>query len=454
MERLILPDSEPGATLERHGVCHCLLTGHDGGTSDLDFMVAPADLVRLPAALADLARVGGARLVQAVTHEHGATWHVLARRQGASLACLQLDGCTDYRRAGRTWLSAAALLARRWRDARGRWLPAPADAFAYYLIKKIDKGSLSDAQGRQLQDCLAQDPEGCGLRLRALFPEPAAARIALALRAADWTALRGQLPTLRRDLRRHVPAGPRSLPDRLRHGLLRLRRLRFPTGLTVVVLGPDGCGKSTALAHLSVALAPVFRRVVRQHLFWPLRGATVAHGMPGTPPATVIPPYAAPPRGLPGSLAKLGWFWLRALLGEWLHVAPARWRSTLVLFDRHYPDLAIDPLRYRYAGPLWLARALGRLLPAPDLVLVFDAPATVLQARTTELTPPQSGRQRAAYRAWLARHPAAYCIDASTSPERVAEAALERVLEHLEQRCRRRLGLPAVAPAVAWGRAP
>ena len=50
-------------------------------------------------------------------------------------------------------------------------------------------------------------------------------------------------------------------------------------------------------------------------------------------------------------------------VGWWIMVRPLLVRSTLVVFDRYYHDLLVNPLRYRYGGPMWLARWIGKLIP-------------------------------------------------------------------------------------------
>ena len=75
---------------------------------------------------------------------------------------------------------------------------------------------------------------------------------------------------------------------------------------------------------------------------------------------------------------------------------------------------------------------LGHALPAPDLVVVLDAPAALLQARKPEHPIERVETQRAAYHALAARLPRAVEIDVSPRLEDVARmvtaAAWERVV--------------------------
>ena len=122
-------------------------------------------------------------------------------------------------------------------------------------------------------------------------------------------------------------------------------------------------------------------------------------------------------------------YWLGWLLRVW----PAKVRSSLVVFDRHFEDILIDPRRYRFARAGVFARLLGRFVPRPDLTVVLDAPPEVLLARKTELPPEELARQCAKLRA-LAGHPAHLRIDAGQSPEQVVRALAGAVIEHLAAR--------------------
>jgi hypothetical protein len=115
-----------------------------------------------------------------------------------------------------------------------------------------------------------------------------------------------------------------------------------PTGLLLAVLGPDGAGKATLAQKIVEDAGPVFRRVARVH-FRPRR----LH--PGDPEASSRP-HATPSYGFLRSLAKLVLYLADWWLGYLADIRPALARSTLVVCDRAYHDILVDPLRYRYGG--------------------------------------------------------------------------------------------------------
>lgn len=433
--------------LEEAAVPYCILSGYDGYPnqigSDIDFMTLPEWLDRLPGLMLAVARRSGGHLVQCLVHETTASFFVIARQEGSHVTYLHPDASTDYRRNGRLWLRAAEVLPKRQRHANGFWVPAPADAFTYYLIKKVDKGHLDEDQAVQLSRRFCEDPEAAASSLRNLLPPLGARIVEQAARSGKWSTVRRALPLLRKALRRR--SEEQTLQERFSQaaGEVRrtLERIVLPSGLTIAVLGPDGSGKSSVAAQVSAELAQAFRRARYQHLkprLWATKPSATS---------AVTDPHAKPVRGRALSTAKLLHFWATYVLGGLLQVVPARIRSTLLIFDRYYHDILADPWRYRYGGSQILARRLGRFVPHPDLVFILDAPAELLQRRKKEVSFAESKRQRMAYLGLAREFSNVHVVDAAQPMEKVVAVVLKHTISHLEARTQGRVGQPGEAIA-------
>ena len=121
-----------------------------------------------------------------------------------------------------------------------------------------------------------------------------------------------------------------------------------------------------------------------------------------------------------------------------------------LLFDRYYDDILVDPVRYRHSGSMRIARWLRALVPRPNLWLLFDAPADVLQSRKQEVSPAESERQRIAYRDILQQQKHVAVIDASQPLHAVIAATTNAVLARCEAMTRARLRLPMNEPRSPW----
>lgn len=180
--------------------------------------------------------------------------------------------------------------------------------------------------------------------------------------------------------------------------------------MKVVILGPDGAGKSSVIQGLMRGLDRAGRDAKTRHLkpclFALRRGAEAA---------TIADPHGKPPRSALVSLAKI-FVWL---LEEWYFNLFKEKKETLLICDRYYHDLLVDPKRYRFGAPLWTARLAGKLMPRPKLWVLLDAPAEVLQGRKREVPQEETARQRQAYLAFVREQSNYAIVDASQSLDRV-----------------------------------
>jgi thymidylate kinase len=430
-------------TLERECSAYCVLAGYDllpeATLSDIDFMVPDADLARLPGILAGAAAASGMALVQSLEHEITACYYVLAAVDGPTVTFLHPDASGDYRRRGRLLMRADDVLARRRRHPRGFWIPSAQDGFAYYLMKRIDKQLFDSGHGGYLSRLYAETPTACRAALRRLWPASSAELIARAAESNCWQHVMDALPRLARELHSYAPrqARWRDVPSELAR---RVRRVLYPTGITVACIGPDGVGKSTIIDALESGLRLGFRRTARFHTRPTLLKGTSASRQ-FTPD-----PHGRTNRGVLPSMAKVFYFAADYLLGYWTHVRPMLVRSTLVIFDRYFFDLFVDQRRFRYGGPAWLVRCMARIIPRPDVILLLSAPAATVHARKQELSIAEIERQLREYLR-LAANPRLRIrsINAARPVDEVISDCYREILTYMEERTRRRLRLQVPA---------
>jgi thymidylate kinase len=162
-------------------------------------------------------------------------------------------------------------------------------------------------------------------------------------------------------------------------------------GLWIAFLGPDGVGKSSVIEQLQHRLEPEFDDIILFHF----RPRFRRHG--AQRPAVTCP-HAHRPRGALISAGKLIYWLVDCWYGYLTVIRPGKQREGLLIFDRYYPDILVDPLRYRLPQRgATFARWLATLAPQPDLYVLLDAPAETVQQRKAELPLSESHRQRIAY---------------------------------------------------------
>ena len=158
-------------------------------------------------------------------------------------------------------------------------------------------------------------------------------------------------------------------------------------GCFVLLAGPDGSGKTTIGDALeSLATADGIR----------LHRAHYRPGVVGARPAgsnVTVTPHAQHPRGYLPSLLKILLVALDMAVGYLVVWREAR-RRGLLLVERGWWDMAVDPVRYRLdARTVPVIRWVGRWLPRPDLIVVLGGDADAIDSRKQEIGASEVHRQ-------------------------------------------------------------
>lgn len=188
----------------------------------------------------------------------------------------------------------------------------------------------------------------------------------------------------------------------------------------IAFLGCDGSGKSTVIDQIATGLREDGIIVRRGH--WRPAPFDASRDNSGA----ADDPHGIAPRGTLGSIAKLGWLGCSWWAG-WLRDLRRDSKTGMVIFDRYHADLLVDPRRYRYGGPMTVARLASALMPQPDRVIFLDAAPEILYSRKQEVSLDKLAISRERYLALCKTHPRCCVIDASRPVEEVVTAVLREI---------------------------
>jgi thymidylate kinase len=186
-------------------------------------------------------------------------------------------------------------------------------------------------------------------------------------------------------------------------------------------LGCDGSGKSAVITGVTERLEKLGVKVTCGH--W--RPQALDPGSEAAA-ATADDPHGQVPRCMMTSVIKLSWLWLNWWLG-WFRFLKERSASGVVLFDRYHADLLVDPRRYRYGGPIWLACLASRMMPQPDLVIFLDAEPDVLLSRKQEVSRQALEASRKSYLQFCQGGGRFVVVDASLPLDQVVTRVLHQI---------------------------
>lgn len=225
--------------------------------SDVDIVVSWEGNKKLPSVFRELRDRYGVELVHVYRHEIGVFGALLAWRHADSWNRLGPDICSDYYREGHLLLKSEELLFGRRRDtSTGFWMPRPELNFAYYMIKKIGKGNLTDAQIRFLHDRLMESSvETNRTILSRWFLPDEVDTIFTSISEMDTSALRRNMAKFQKTLWQRTR--PR-VSMRLRDVYRKVSRLSTPCGIIAIIRVPD-CAQDTICDAWMTNVRPFFR---------------------------------------------------------------------------------------------------------------------------------------------------------------------------------------------------
>lgn len=195
----------------------------------------------------------------------------------------------------------------------------------------------------------------------------------------------------------------------------------------LVVLGPDGAGKTTVLNSIESITSQLYSEIRVKHL-----KPTLFMKKRIEDRGVVTDPHATPVRG---------WFMSNVKIMAWLIES---WISSffttnknlsLQIYDRYYYDIFIDPVRYRFGGSKFFAKIIGKMIPEPDLILVLTASPEIIQSRKQEVTIEETRRQVGAYKELNKILNNVELIDSGQSIESVKDDIINKITKSMAKSC-------------------
>ncbi|GAB3311720.1 nucleoside/nucleotide kinase family protein [Haliea atlantica] len=203
---------------------------------------------------------------------------------------------------------------------------------------------------------------------------------------------------------------------------------RNPSGAFVVLVGPDGSGKTTVANGLMSRAAPVFFSVSVNHFniqTFPRLSKLKIRGKPE-------PDYTLPESGTYAPIQPVSRAWIyllyygfELLIYTHLRLKRRLRQGQLVIFDRYFHDWLFQR-SYRRASPRAI-HALLSLAAQPSLVVYLKGDPSITNARKPELSAEEIGLQQSIIESnllpyWRAKSvPTLTCDTTHSSPEVVIE---------------------------------
>ena len=437
--------------LEDARIQYCVLRDYErlpeSFRSDVDLLVRPEDMRTVHDILARIPPGHGWLLATRV-HRPG-LWQYFfypgVNDDGAGRFILQLDIFCEISWKGIALLSSAAVLQRRVRY-RSLFIPYEADEAAILLLKDLlSQGRIFPRYRARIPRLAAQRPGELCTTLEPIVGGRMADFLVERTLLRRWDELETQANTARWELvRRALTKLPLTQLARWMR-FLWLGHLRDKmvgrTGLFVVVLGPDGSGKTTVMTEATSLVEKLFaqsRRLAFNFKMLPhvgdlrnwVRGRRQqADHLPGKTMLSEGPVQRPYPSFR--VLASLAYHTVGYLLG-YPYLFLTRRLGHLVVMERYVYDYFIQP-RFRRL-PRWMPEAVRDVVPRPDAVIYLHGDPQLIRSRKPELPVDEIERQQCTLHDLMSRTSSGHEFDVGAPVSSVARAVALAICRNLGQK--------------------
>jgi thymidylate kinase len=293
----------------------------------------------------------------------------------------------------------AKCLERRSGPSNRQGLNPDDELYTLLLHCLLDKGLVSPRRAGQLEQLVQAERAPGPVRqlVSDLLPSDwTSGELEQAVRARDWTRLESLRGPLRRRLLHRDPIGTirRAVVRSVLRFIEPMLLLNRP-GLTIALVGPDGAGKSTIAERIKSGMGLPVRCLYMG--LW-RRGSSRMPRLAGVFEIALRP---------------------FRIWGRYVAAIGHRRLGRIVVFDRYPLDATLPPkgrlVRLKRAYFWFLARC----APAPDMLIILDAPGEVLFARKGEEDPLSLESDRRHFRALADRVRNAFIVDVSCTTDDV-----------------------------------
>ena len=409
---------------DKRGVQYCILRNHNKIPyhvgNDIDILVANRDNEAVRHIVEQCAETFGW-----IIYPKSSMYFILSRFTGSWIH-LKLDFVNNLQSRGLTYLPGEMFLEARKRRKDGIYVLSPTLEYVHLLVHALfgpaynQELYISILSRKLTEDDL--DMVQVKRCLHMVFPSRLANRIVDSIEEGDITSIFQDRASLWRAYLKKNRSRRVWLRSEIDRWTDRIWRIINPRGLFVVLVGPDGVGKSTA-ASLTTSLLQTAHPTRHIHLgFRPgILPSKKDFHMKRVATSSLQTSEKGHWRFKTPSLIRLLYNTLDYILGYYLRIRPLLVRGNILIVERYYYDYLVLLPRKVAGAPSWLARLLLYFVPKPDmLVLLYCNPETI-HKRKDELSIPEIERQSTEFETLgEATKGRFYKITTDKSPDKVA----------------------------------
>lgn len=408
------------AELKKRNIKYCVMNNYehlpDKVANDVDIAIDRIGLQNLDKILINVAEKFRLKIIQKIHHGYKKYAYILSPSNLDKSFCLQLDFFVDFSFKRFPFLLPNMLLLKNRKSYKNFFIPAPKIEVLFSTLRRIVKADANKGHMQKLKELYFDDSNGVEEIFKDYFRNKIAKELIGVIRSKDLQKFQKNIRKYRRFVRMRILKFPVVYFKFWISEISRVfERIKYPVGMMVVFLGPDGSGKSTiAKRTLELASGSFHGEKLyywRPGLF-PEMGKLIRFWNPRKSGKCENPNPHAHKRGNPiKSLVRFSFYLIDYIIGFYFKIYPQVVKKKLIIMDRYYYDFLVDLHRYHFNIPKWLPKFFLPFIPKPDITFYLNTEPHELLKRKQELTFQELDRQVHAFQNFSSRIPNFYSID-------------------------------------------
>jgi len=432
--------------LETHDISYCVLHGYEklpeSVPSDVDIAIDPAKEKNLDILIYNLAAETDSFVTQKIYYDvPRCYYYVICHASDNKIDIVQLDFLIDHVGINRYFFTSEELIKDR-RKFKMFYIPKTSTETIYLLLKKVMKGQFLKDHQMRLQHLYFANPSDNEKNFNYYFGKHNLKLIKNLILKYEGTRKEDLLQLRQSFKKRNI-----NISKKIQGIAWQIKRVLYriinPTGMFVVILSPDGGGKTSVANGVLQTLRQSFRRTL--YLYWrptilPEIGDLIRFRLRKKRKKQNPEPHKNKNRGYLSSYLRFFYYSLDFLIG-YIKIRILKTITTLIVMDRYYYDFLVDRKRYGFNLPDKLPAIISRIIPKPDLIIYLDNNPEAIYKRKNELTLTELERQVNKFRNIIKDMPNAYTVDTNKRLDDVIHETAALIIKVKADNLKRQLGI-------------